>query len=230
MKRAWTVFGILVHCTKIWYFECLSIVTQLGQGFCWVKVQGVNWNGTTNKMNMFEHKTQIMLGTLLGNSKLINYKKDICLWMRNKDQAWLESKAHDLRRYEDVFYFKTNIYHWRSKPNEIFDEFESIFYNNGQKFVTLSILDSLRDVAIAVWYGDCGCLVGRSRNNACLRTQSFGSKGNHIIAEWFNSVGIECNLNRHRSDYVVVFTHEGTRVLFNMISTLLPLNRRHLLC
>jgi len=181
-------------------------------------------------MNMFEHKNQIMLGTLLGNSKLVTYRKNACLWMRNKDQAWLESKAYDLKQYEDCFYFKRNVYHWRSKSHEVFEEFDDMFYSDTQKIVTPVILDFLRDIAISVWYGDCGCLVGRTRTNACLRTQSFGHKGNQIIADWFNSVGIECNLNKHRSDYVIVFSCGGTRVLFGMISPLLPKNRHHLVC
>lgn len=181
-------------------------------------------------MNLFTHNNQIILGTLLGNSKLVSSDEGICLCMRNKDAEWLKSKAYDLKKYEDCFYLSKRTYHWKSKPDEVFNEFNDMLYKEGQRKITFNILDTLRDIAISVWYGDCGCLVGRSRTNACLRTQSFGNEGNGVILEWFNSVGIECNLNKHRNDYVLVFTHKGTKILFKMISPLLPQNRRHLIC
>ena len=52
LKRAWTVFGILVHYTEMSYSECPSIVTQLCHGLWWMKVQEENWNASTNKMGV----------------------------------------------------------------------------------------------------------------------------------------------------------------------------------
>ena len=86
-------------------------------------------------------------------------------------------------------------------------------------------LDQLRDIGIAVWYGDSGALIGRKFRNACLRTQSFGLEGNKIIERYFNEVGIPCNLNKSRSSYIVVFTVPGTETLIKMIAPCLPKNR-----
>lgn len=181
-------------------------------------------------MKIFSQESQIIFGTLLGNSKLIKYKGGVCLWMRSKDQMWLNSKTYDLSSYEDERWFGKNVYHWRSVPHESFNDFDDKFYKNGSKIISFDVLDCLRDIAIAVWYGDCGCLVGRTRQNACLRTQAFGQKGNRIICDWFNSVGIDCNLNKHRNSNVVVFTLKGTKILLEMVAPLMPKNRHHLIC
>lgn len=86
-------------------------------------------------------------------------------------------------------------------------------------------LDSLRDIAIAVWYGDNGALIGRKYRNACLRTQAFGLEGNQIIEKYFNEVGLPCSINKSRSSYIIVFSVPGTEALIKMISPCLPKNR-----
>ena len=54
LKRAWAVSGVLAWYTKISYFECPSIVTQLCCGLWWMKVEEENWNPKTIEMNVFD--------------------------------------------------------------------------------------------------------------------------------------------------------------------------------
>jgi hypothetical protein len=91
-------------------------------------------------------------------------------------------------------------------------------YEDGEKIVTMGWLDRLRAIGIAVWYADSGCLMGNKKNNACLRTQSFNEAGNAIICQYFNEVGLECNLNKSKNSQVVVFTAAGSKILFTMVA------------
>lgn len=178
---------------------------------------------------MYDHKYQIIFGTLLGNSKLLCIEDNFVLHMRSRNELWIKSKANELKQHTNFLNEYKGFYNWRSKPSPIFKSFNEDLYKNKNKYITMDLLDRLKDLGIAIWYGDTGCLVGRTRMNACLRTQSFRKKGNEIIAEWFNSVGISCKINKHRHSYVIVFSLEGTRKLFKMIAPLLPANRYYLL-
>ena len=50
IKEAQTVFGILAWYTKMLYFECFGIVTQLYQKLSWMKVQEENWDAAIIRM------------------------------------------------------------------------------------------------------------------------------------------------------------------------------------
>jgi hypothetical protein len=69
-----------------------------------------------------------------------------------------------------------------------------------------------------VWYGDSGCLIGYHKKNACLRTQSFGKAGNEIIAEYFNGVGLPCNINKSKKSYIITFSVEGTCSFLKLVA------------
>lgn len=178
---------------------------------------------------MNDNQKQVILGTLLGNGYICNGTKNCYLCMRHsiKHLSWLQSKAQELEFYGSAtpWYISGTTCTWRSVSHVAFTELRRFCYPNGQKEVCMEWLDQLRDIAIGVWYGDSGSLIGRKAKNACLRTQSFGKEGNDIIARYFNEVGIPCNLNKSRGSYIVVFTVPGTEILIKMIAPCLPKNR-----
>lgn len=173
---------------------------------------------------------QIVLGSILGNGFICKGRKSSYFCMRHsvRHLAWLQSKAAELQAYESrtPWYQYETTCTWRSASDSIFNELRELCYKDGVKTITMEWLDQLRDLAIAVWYGDSGCLTGRGQKNACLRTQSFGKEGNEIIARYFNEVGIPCNLNKSRGSWVVVFTIPGTEILMSkIVAPLMPKNR-----
>lgn len=161
---------------------------------------------------------QIILGSLLGNGFIKRTDKNYYFVMKHslKRFDWVRLKSLELNNfYSDFFKNKSSVV-WRSICHPCFNEIHSSCYE-GDKKVTMDWLNSLRDIAIAVWYGDSGIRVGRGKKNSCLRTQSFGLKGNKIICDFFNEVGIFCNVNKNKRGEVIVFTVEGSRILAEKI-------------
>ncbi len=164
---------------------------------------------------------QVVLGALLGNGFICRGRKNPYFCMRHSEKhlEWLKSKAAELTHYESStpWYKYNRSWTWRSCSDPCFSELRSLCYPNGKKEVSMPWLDSLRSLAISVWYGDSGCLIGRGRKNACLRTQSYGLEGNEIIERYFNEVGMPCSMNKSRKSWVIVFTVPATETLMSKI-------------
>jgi LAGLIDADG DNA endonuclease family len=205
-----------------------------GSSFVMTAPKKFNRNIWRRKFNIAKKKLQddqrqIILGTILGNGFICKGLKSCYFCMRHsvRHLPWLESKAAELHMYDSPtpWYKHGTTCTWRSCSDPIFNELHDFCYPNGKKTVSMEWLDQLRDIGIAVWYGDSGCLTGRCFRNACLRTQYFNLEGNEIISRYFNEVGIPCNINKSRQSYVIVFSVEGTVALFRLIGQCLPKNR-----
>lgn len=173
---------------------------------------------------------QVVLGTLLGNGYICKGRKNSYFCMRHSARhlQWLQSKAAELKQYESKtpWYEYGTTHTWRSACDPVFNEMRDLCYCGNKKVVTMEWLDQLRALAIAVWYGDSGCLTGRGKKNASLRTQSFGKEGNEVIERYFNEVGIPCHMNKSRGSWVIVFTVDGTETLMSkIVAPNLPKNR-----
>jgi hypothetical protein len=178
-------------------------------------------------MGLTADQEQIIIGTLLGNSQIEVGADGPCLVMRSRDISWLASKAEALADIQDSMWQQGANYYWRSKADVRLEPFVQLCYSGSIKAATMNCLNRLRNVAVMVWYGDVGCLVGRNRRNACLRTQHLGSSAT-IVEQFFNEVSAPCSLNYVRGKPVVVFSHEGTLTLMKIIGQILPTNRYHL--
>lgn len=178
---------------------------------------------------MDNNQKQIVLATLLGNGYICKGSKNAYICMRHsiKHLPWLQTKASEIAKYAAAtpWYVSGTTCTWRSISHPIFTDMRSFCYPKGEKQVSMEWLDQLRDIGIAIWYGDSGTLMGRKMKNACLRTQSFGLEGNLIIEKYFNEVNIPCNINKSRNSHVIVFTVAGTEKLLHMIAPFLPANR-----
>ncbi len=175
-----------------------------------------------------DNQLQILLGTLLGNGYICNGKKNpyFCMRHSKKKYNWLKTKAAVLTRYPAGFYEHENTVTWRTPCNPYFITLHKFCYLEGKKTVTMQWLDSLQAIAIAVWFGDSGCFLGRGAKNACLRTQSFGLEGNKIIEQFFNEVGIPCKINKSKKSYVILFSVKGTEKLMALIERALPIDSK----
>lgn len=180
----------------------------------------------TAKISPYDDRYQVILGSMLGNGFICKGRRVdyFCMRHSTKYAPWLKVKANELVEFgakTPYYQYKTTLT-WRSACNQMFTDLRGFCYKEDQKIVTMKWLDLLRDLAIAVWFGDSGTMTGRGQKNACLRTQSFGYDGNKIIERYFNEVGIPCGMNKCRDSYVIVFTLEGTQNLFALIANAMP--------
>jgi len=180
------------------------------------------------EIELNDDQKQVILGTLLGNSQLVQDKVGICLLMRSSSKEWLDAKADSLECIHRKRWKKKANYYWQSKYLTYFDKIYPGWYRDGEKSITMKHLNLMTPIGLSVWWGDLSCLVGKSRLNICLRTQNL-REGAKIVHKFFNEISIPCNLNVVRGKNVVVFTVEGTKKFLNLIGQHLHPSRYHLI-
>lgn len=169
------------------------------------------------------HK-QIIIGTILGGSSLVKPKKsrNCYLFMRSSDKDWLNYKAEELSilASQRPFTNEGNTLRWHSNCYPIFTEYYNLFYKDGTKFITMEILDSLRDIGLAMWYGDCGKL---KKDKVILNTNKFGEEGTRVISNYFREAGVgETNLTKERKYIRLTFTPQATDKFLLILANRLP--------
>ena len=149
----------------------------------------------------FEH--QVLIGTILGGSSLARPPKgrNFYISMRSKNARWLKYKMAEMPSFfKDQ---KVRLYNGTYRANssclprltEIWEE----LYRGNERNISMPILDSLRDIGIAVWFIDGGSKAGRGKKNAYINTTKFREEGTRTILQYFNEVGMSCNINRGKS-------------------------------
>jgi hypothetical protein len=142
--------------------------------------------------------------------------------MRSANRNWINYKALELTDLasERPFTYEKNTARWHSNCYPIFLEYYNMFYENGKKVVKMSILDTLRDIGLATWCGDCGKL---KKNKLILNTNKFGEDGTKIISDYFREVGVgETTLTKERKYVRLTFTPESTEKFMLIIADRLP--------
>ena len=86
----------------------------------------------------------------------------------------------------------------------------------------MNVLDSLMDIALAIWFLDGGSKTGRNRKNAYINTTKFGEEGTKVIHRYFNELDMACNVNTDGKRKKVVFTVDGTEKFFKVIAHRFP--------
>lgn len=172
----------------------------------------------------FEH--QILIGTILGGSSLVKPPKgrNYYLSMRSSNELWLQYKMAEMSSF-----FKNPIIHSYGKTNrcnsscgEVLTDLKEILYDENSRKINMEILDSLQDIALAIWYLDSGSKTGRNRKNAYINTTKFGECGSEIICKYFNEVGMPCNINRDGNRLKILFSIDGTSQFFSVVSHRFP--------
>lgn len=174
----------------------------------------------TNTINppISSRQRQVVIGTILGGSSLICPKKgkNCYLSMRDRDYKWLEFKAGELQGFSYNKIFKEgNTFRWNSACYPLFNDFYEDFYVEKERKLKLDHLSLLMDIAIAVWYGDCGKL---QRGQAIFNTNIWGEEGTKTVAEFFNIIDYTTEIRKN----TVVLSEDSTKKLFDLISPQLP--------
>lgn len=166
---------------------------------------------------------QIIMGTILGGSSVVKPGKgrNSYLFMRSKNREWLCYKAQELINFSSQrpFTQEGTTIRWHSNCFPLFNEYKEMFFKSGKKMPTMEILDQLKDIGLAIWYGDAGFV---KANHAILNTNKFGKEGSELIVKYFNEVGIEATLFENNSNYKVKMSEIGTDKLFYTIAHRLP--------
>lgn len=172
----------------------------------------------------FEH--QILLGTILGGSSLVRPPKgrNYYLSMQSKNSQWLQWKADYMPHYFNDY--KMRLYGSTYRCNSIccrkLTDLYGLLYKDNERNITMSILDILQDTGLAIWFLDGGSKTGRGKRNAYLNTTRFGYEGTKIIRQYFNEVNMNCEINRDKKRWKVLFTVEGTICFLKTIAHQFP--------
>lgn len=174
----------------------------------------------------YNFQKQILVGTVLGGSSLVKPPKGVnyYLSMRGQNEKWLFYKMAEM----SDFFSNTKCHKYGSTFRcnscchvKITDTYNEL-YKNGKRFISMNILDLLTDTALAVWYLDSGSKTGRGKKNAYINTTKYGEKGSNIIKNYFNEIGIKCNINHDGKRLKVLFSVSGTDILFKTIAHRFP--------
>lgn len=174
----------------------------------------------------YHFENQVLIGTVLGGSSLVKPPKgkNYYLSMRSKNKDWLQYKMAEMSSYftRPKIHLYGNTYRANSSCSETLTEFRGSLYEDENRNVSMEVLDSLRDIGIAIWFLDGGSKTGRGKKNAYINTTKFGEDGTKVVLKYFNEVGMQCNVNRDGHRMKVLFTVEGTEVLFKTIAHHFP--------
>ena len=175
---------------------------------------------------LYDFQHQILIGTILGGSSLVKPPKgkNYYLSMRGKNEKWLRYKMEQMSNF-----FKSNSIHkygntfrCNSSCSETLTELKDVLYDGNKRKITMNVLDSLRDVALATWFLDGGSKTGRGKKNAYINTTKFGEHGTNIVMQYFNEVEMPCNINRDGKRLKVLFGVDATLCLFKTIAHRFP--------
>ena len=144
--------------------------------------------------------------------------------MRSKNDLWLQYKMQELHAYYGgkVVHQYGNTFRANSICSPRLTELQNELYEEGERNIRMEVLDSLRDIALAVWFLDGGNKTGRNKKNAYLNTTKFGAEGTDVILQYFNEVGLPCSINKDGDRLKVLFTVDGTQAFFKIIAHRFP--------
>lgn len=170
---------------------------------------------------MKDLKQQVILGTLMGRGFISKPKRGNCFLTITEphDLNWLKHKVDVIGGDKPIF--KTGKrWIWKSNPETYWNETYEEFYLGGCKRISMSVLDLFIPYTLAVWFFDKGYFLSNYR--IALRTTSFGLNGNEVIHQYFNEVGMPCEIRKERNTGRIVFTREGTSAFRKMVEECAP--------
>jgi hypothetical protein len=172
------------------------------------------------------YENQVVVGTVLGGSSLIKPPKgaNYYLSMRDQNELWLKYKMEEMPHLFGKS--KIHIYGKTLRVNSccspILTEMKDLLYDGTKRIILMETLDKLMDIGLSTWFLDGGNKTGRNCKNAYINTTKYGQEGTEIVLQYFNEVGMPCNINRDGYRLKVLFTVKGTEVLFKTIAHKFP--------
>lgn len=176
---------------------------------------------------------QILKGTLLGDAWIQKFKdrpNSFCLSFSQQNKSFAIWKAdliglpyyiHERNRFDkrtNKYYYCCQIIIKASK--DIKQELYNLFYTPTKK-VTLDILNSLNNQAIAIWYLDDGNMYYNGNNcHIKLAVNGFSFEERDVILKWFNN---KYSLNfKHNQKAIRLTSKEDCIKFMNIVEEYIP--------
>jgi hypothetical protein len=141
--------------------------------------------------------------------------------MRNKNLDWLRFKATELENLASnspVTVERTN--RWHSMCYPLFNEFRIMFYNDQKRQLNSDSLNSLRDIALAVWYGDSGTY---TKDQVVMNTHVWGEDGTEKIKQYFECLDYKPIIFQERGNFRIALDHRSSIEFLRMVAPYLPM-------
>jgi hypothetical protein len=142
--------------------------------------------------------------------------------MRSKDLQWLRFKATELQHLASsnpITIEKTN--RWHSVCYPLFNEFRDMFYDKkGDRSLKIESLDRLRDIALTIWYGDCG---SRVNERVVMNTHIWKEKGTKAIKKYFGYLGYDPEIIKQRNNFRIRLDKKSSMDFLKMIAPHMPM-------
>jgi hypothetical protein len=140
--------------------------------------------------------------------------------MRNKDPYWLEYKAAELSSLASPTPFTKDVTHrWHSMCYPVFTRLHGEYYDGTARRLREENLDALKDVAFAIWFGDCGKF---HKDRIVLNTNVWGEKGSQLIVQYFGYLGYVSEVVDERGCYRVRLDVESSKSFYGLAEPQLP--------
>jgi hypothetical protein len=165
---------------------------------------------------------QVIMGTILGGSSIVRPAngKNCYLSMRGKSERWLKFKAEELSSLASWKPFTVETTNrWHSMCYPIFNDYFQMFYVEKQRKINPEVIDQLGDVAMMIWFGDCG---RHERNRVILNTHIWGEEGTQKIKEYFETLGWASDIIRERGNFRIKLDAESSKDFIGLIEPHLP--------
>jgi hypothetical protein len=168
---------------------------------------------------------QIILGTVLGGSSIVKPAKgkNCYLFMRSTNEHWINYKAAELSCFasQSPFNREGNTIRWHSNCYPVFKSLRDLLYEGKTKVINSDALDKLRDIGLAIWYGDCGKL---ENGQITLNTNQFDDHGSEVVKSYFHQAGIgESSIVKTRGGSSrVQLSKEATEKFLMTVASRLP--------
>lgn len=143
------------------------------------------------------------------------------LSMRGRNIDWLRYKATELETLasqDPITVEKTN--RWHSVCYPVFNSYREKFYNSkGERRLQIEELDGMWDVALAIWFGDCG----RYKNGkVVLNTHIWREHGSKTIVKYFNYLDYDAEVIQERKNFRVRLDEKSSLDFMKMVEPKLP--------
>jgi len=182
---------------------------------------------TFNNKSLDSFGEQVLIGACLGGSSIIKSKKGLNyhLAMKSPNPKWLTYKIQSMRPLfkDELLLVEGKSFRCFSYACQYVTKMHEMLYSNGCRTIRESLLDSLRDVALATWCVEGGGRCGSNKKNFYLTMTRFSMKDAIFTMHYFNNIyEIPCIIKDYGAYRRLQFTVYGTDKLFELVSPHIP--------
>jgi len=207
----------------------------------YLKIKNGTWKHNPElPAKLSDIQIQTLQGSLLGDSYLYHYKKQInsglAISHASFDEEYVKFKFNLFKEFcksniknQSSFDKRTSkTYHktyFRTQVSPLFTDFRNRWYPNGIKIVPKDI--NLTPIVCAIWFCDDGSVVRYGKNKNRLRlqlsTDGFQKEEVEFLAEQLSQIiGSACKVSRKINHYIIYAPHETTVKFIKYIEPVFP--------